>query len=118
VAFSYIHGKIRLNARRPLGRRTCDRCGTQYSRDELSWQYQWAGATLQNLRLLVCPTCMDKPNPQLRTYVPPPDPLPFFNPRPELDAGWPMETGPIYDTRHILIRDTKGVVISTSGGTV
>ena len=118
MSFVYVHGKERINARKPVGFRVCDRCGTQYSRDALRWQYAWQGSSLQNLRLLVCPPCLDKPNPQLRTYVVPPDPLPFMNPRPELDAGWPMETGPIYDTRGRVVRDTRGFVISTSGGTV
>lgn len=118
MAFVYVHGRIRLDSRHPMGFRVCDRCGTQYSRDDLAWQFEWQGATLQNLRILVCSTCLDIPNPQLRTYVPPPDPLPFWNPRIELDRGWPMETYPIYDTRGVLIRDTSGIVLTTSGGEV
>lgn len=38
---------------------------------------------LQNLRLLVCDTCLDVPSLQLKTIILPPDPLPVFNPRPE-----------------------------------
>lgn len=116
--FVYQHGHVRISARRPLGFRVCDRCGFPYSRDDLTWQMEWQGATVQNQRILVCPTCLDKLQPQLRTFVPPPDPLPFYNPRVEVDAGWPMETNPIYDTRRVLIRDTSGVVITSSGGTV
>ena len=44
---------------------------------------QWSGSQLQNLRLLVCDTCLDVPQQQLRSIVLPPDPLPVFNPRPE-----------------------------------
>jgi hypothetical protein len=118
VAFSYQHGHVRISARRPLGFRCCDRCGFNYSRDDLTWQYEWNGSSLTNLRLLVCETCRDRPNPQLRTYVPGADPIPFFNPRVDLDLGWPMETNPIYDTRGVIIRDTAGVVLTSSGGTV
>jgi len=38
---------------------------------------------LQNLRLLVCKTCLDVPQPALKTIIIPPDPLPVLNPRPE-----------------------------------
>lgn len=38
---------------------------------------------LQNLRILVCDTCLDIPAIQLKTIILPPDPLPVFNPRPE-----------------------------------
>lgn len=38
---------------------------------------------LQNLRLLVCRTCLDVPQPALKTIVIPPDPLPVYQPRPE-----------------------------------
>ena len=30
-----------------------------------------------NMRILVCATCLDIPQPQLRTYIPPPDPIPI-----------------------------------------
>lgn len=39
---------------------------------------------LQNLRILVCGICLDVPAAQLKTIILPPDPLPVFNPRPEL----------------------------------
>lgn len=38
---------------------------------------------LQNLNILVCPDCYDKPQIQLKTIILPPDPLPVRNPRPE-----------------------------------
>lgn len=85
----------------------------------MSWQYEWSGSTLQNQRILVCPPCLDIPNAQLRSYVTPPDPIPFDNPRIELDKGWPMETGPIYQPNGVgPIRTAGGVVLTTSGGTV
>jgi hypothetical protein len=33
---------------------------------------------------LVCDECLDKPNPQLKARLMPPDPVPIANPRPEL----------------------------------
>jgi hypothetical protein len=48
---------------------------------DLSWQFDWRGAQLQNLRILVCRRCLDVPHEQLRSYSPPPDPLPIVNPR-------------------------------------
>lgn len=60
---------------------------------------------LQNLRILVCRTCLDRPQIQLKTIILPPDPLPVLNPRPELydvvepsnmttlDGTWFVTTG-------------------------
>jgi hypothetical protein len=50
---------------------------------QLSWQLQWSGAKLQNLRLFVCRQCLDSPQAALKTIIIPPDPLPVLNPRPE-----------------------------------
>jgi hypothetical protein len=41
----------------------------------------WAGASLINKRLLVCNTCYDEPQQQLRAIVIPADPVPIMNPR-------------------------------------
>lgn len=54
-----------------------------YTLSDLKWQYQWAGVKLQNIRLLVCDHCADRPQEQLRTIILPPDPIPVYNPRPE-----------------------------------
>jgi hypothetical protein len=43
----------------------------------------WAGASLINKRILVCNTCMDTPQQQLRAIVIPADPMPIVNPRVE-----------------------------------
>lgn len=75
------HGHFRVDSRAPVARAVCDRCGGIYNRTDLNFQFQWAGAQLQNLQLLVCPRCMDVPQPQLRTIILPPDPLPIPNPR-------------------------------------
>lgn len=76
-------GRGSVNARNPRSLAVCDRCSFTYNLDQLTWQYQWAGVKLQNLRLLVCCECLDKPQPQLKTIVIPPDPMPTLNPRPE-----------------------------------
>lgn len=72
---------------RPRAHAICDRCGFRYNHNELQWQFQWAGTKLQNLRLLVCETCLDKPQEGLRTIVLPPDPVPISNPRPEISTA-------------------------------
>ena len=51
---------------------------------KLIWQHQWQGTQLVNLNLLVCQTCLDVPQPQLKARILPPDPVPIANPRPEL----------------------------------
>ena len=69
---------------------TCDRCGFIYNHYKLSWQYEWRGPQLQNLRFLVCDRCLDVPQENLRTIVIPPDPPPIYNARPEpygIDEG-------------------------------
>lgn len=76
-------GKARVSMRSPQAQAVCDRCYLNYSHSNLSWQMQWSGVKLQNLRILVCKTCLDCPQPQLKTIVIPPDPLPVLNPRPE-----------------------------------
>ena len=52
-----------------------------YNHNRLSWQYEWRGASLQNIRLLVCDECLDVPQQQLRAIVVPADPVPIMNPR-------------------------------------
>ncbi len=80
---SHANGKARVDTRNPSAYAICDRCGIRHNRSDLRWQMEWAGSQLQNLRLLVCQTCYDIPNEQQRVYVPPPDPVPVRDPRPE-----------------------------------
>ena len=47
----------------------------------------YRGNTLQNLRLLVCPRCLDTPQDQLRPIIVPPDPIPIKDPRPGFYAS-------------------------------
>jgi len=82
VAWRY-HGRAKTSTSRPQAYAVCDRCGIWKQNVNLSWQWEWSGVKLQNLRLLVCHQCLDVPQPQLKARVLPPDPLPIRNPRPE-----------------------------------
>lgn len=75
------HGRARVSARNPRAFAICDRCGFLTNHDRLQWQYDWAGASLINKRILVCNTCLDVPQQQLRAIVVPADPVPIQNPR-------------------------------------
>lgn len=74
-------GRARTNATKPEAHAICDRCGFRYNHNSLKWQYDWRGASLMNIRLLVCDTCNDEPQQQLRAIVVPADPVPIVQPR-------------------------------------
>lgn len=74
-------GRARTDARNPQAHAICDRCGFRYNHVALRWQYDWRGASMMNIRLLVCDTCYDAPQEQLRAIVIPADPIPIQNPR-------------------------------------
>ena len=74
-------GRARISARNPRAAGQCDRCGFIYNHADLSWQFDWAGASLINRRILVCDECNDVPQSQLRAIVVPADPVPILNPR-------------------------------------
>lgn len=77
------HGHVIVDPTAPEAMGICDRCGGAYGLRQLAWQFGWVGTILQNLRILVCPTCLDVPQEQLRTLILPPDPMPVMNARPE-----------------------------------
>ena len=87
-------GRARVNARNPQAAAVCDRCGGVYNHVDLSWQYDWAGARMINKRLLVCRSCTDTPQQQLRSIVLPADPMPVMNARPQnyVDATTDIRT--------------------------
>jgi hypothetical protein len=74
-------GRAKTSSRNPQAHAICDRCGFRYNWVNLRWQYDWRGATLQNIRILVCDTCYDTPQEQLRAIVVPADPTPIINAR-------------------------------------
>lgn len=83
MAYASRQGRARISSQNPQAAAVCDRCGHVYNHVDLSWQYDWAGASLINKRILVCDTCTDTPQQQLRTIVLPADPPPIMNARPE-----------------------------------
>jgi len=83
MAYASRSGRARTSASSPQAFAVCDRCGIWYNHVNLRWQFDYRGATLQNIRLLVCNTCYDTPQSQLRAIVLPADPVPIINPRVE-----------------------------------
>lgn len=77
------HSRVKVNSSSPRAAGRCDRCGFLFNHSDLQWQFQWAGETLQNLRLLVCDQCLDIPQEQLRARILSADPTPIVNARPE-----------------------------------
>jgi len=92
MAYASRSGRARTNATSPQAHGICDRCGFRYNHDDLSWQYDWAGASLINRGILVCSTCLDTPQEQLRAIVLPADPVPILNPRIEYFAAYSTDT--------------------------
>lgn len=83
MAYASKSGRARTNSRNPESHAICDRCGARYNHCDLQWQYDWAGAGLINKRILVCQSCLDVAQDQLRVIILPADPVPIFNPRPQ-----------------------------------
>jgi len=81
MAYASQAGRARTSARSPQAHAICDRSGFRYNHVDLRWQFDWAGASLINKRLLVCSPCNDTPQQQLRAIVVPADPMPIMNPR-------------------------------------
>jgi hypothetical protein len=51
--------------------------------ENMVWQWDWAGTSLVNKRVLVSVDELDEPQEQLRTIILPPDPPPVIYARPE-----------------------------------
>lgn len=81
MAYASQAGRARTSATNPQAHAICDRCGFRVNHVDLQWQYDWRGATMQNVRILVCNTCYDTPQEQLRAIVVPADPMPIMQPR-------------------------------------
>ena len=114
MAYASQSGRARTNPNSPQAFGVCDRCGTWYNHNSLSWQFDWRGASLQNLRILVCDRCKDVPDEQLRAIVLPADPMPIINARVEPftadeGANFPTPTGS---------KNTIGVPTYTYGNTI
>lgn len=82
MGFGDIHGKARVDPRKPRAFGASDFSGFVYNRKDLIRQMEWAGTSLIWTGMLV-PACeADKPQPQLKAIRLPPDPVPVVNPRP------------------------------------
>jgi len=103
-------GRARVSAKSPQALAICDRCGFTYNHTNLSWQFDWGGASLINKRILVCNPCLDLPQNQLRAIVLPADPVPIMNPRTEnyMEA----ETDYIIESGNTTIDPTTGLTIT------
>lgn len=77
------HGRAEVSATHPQAHAICDRCGFRYLRRQLRWTMQWVGPQIRSTGFLVCESCWDRPQEQLRTIIIPPDPIPVSDPRPE-----------------------------------
>lgn len=87
------HGRATIDRNKPNALGVCDRCGFLFNHNRLSWQMDWRGPNIQNLAILVCQSCLDKPQENgQRTIILPPDPVPIRNARPEnyVNADNPM----------------------------
>jgi len=81
MAYASQSGRAKTSSSGPQAHAICDRCGFRYNHVNLQWQYDWRGATIQNVRILVCNDCMDDPQEQQRAIVLPADPVPIMNAR-------------------------------------
>lgn len=99
-------GRAIASSRRPVAFAVCDRCGTWFNHNRLHWQHEFSGNKLINIRLLVCRSCLDVPQEQLKARNVPADPMPIRNPRPE--AFFQDET--------TFIASSTGALITTATG--
>lgn len=81
MSYASQAGRARTNPSNPQAHAICDRCGFRYNHVDLRWQFDWRGASLTNIRILVCRNCYDQAQQQLRAIVLPADPVPITNPR-------------------------------------
>lgn len=83
MAWASRSGRAVTNPEHPRAFAVCDNCRFWYNHHKLKWQREWQGTQIINKGFLVCDQCLDKPNPQLKSRLMPPDPVPIANPRPE-----------------------------------
>lgn len=81
----------------------------------MQWQFDYRGPQLQNLRILVCEHCLDKPSPFYRPIIVPPDPIPIANPRPEWFAADENTYRATQDDDRRITQDDEPRVINGGG---
>lgn len=122
------HGHASANPQSPSAWGRCDRCGFIYNHRALQFQFDYRGPRLTNLRFLVCQTCYDKPQAQLKPIMVTQDPLPIINARPEdynyANTGAISEPGSITDATtgipvptdfEIVTEDGKNITVQPLG---
>lgn len=77
MAYASKAGRAVASPSNPQAQAVCSRCSMWVRHSSLVWQDQYAGDGLVNLRILVCPDCLDIPNQQLRALALPADPVPI-----------------------------------------
>lgn len=114
MGYGSISGRALTNASKPKAHAICDRCGFRYNHSDLHFQYDYRGRTLQNTRILVCDSCMDTPQPQLKPRIVPPDPIPVRNARTEFFELYETNTRV---TQGMQVDFFTGLPISNGGDT-
>lgn len=97
-----LQGRAYTDPTAPSAPGICDRCGFKYMHSDLSWQMQFGGNQLINLRILVCDRCLDTPAEFLRAIILPPDPIPILNPRPGFYQSEEGPAPPVQSVQEIL----------------
>lgn len=77
------HSKARIDAYKPEGHGTCDRCSQIVTKADMIWEMEYRGNSLMRTGFLVCSTCLDKPYEGWRPILLPADPVPLLNSRTE-----------------------------------
>jgi hypothetical protein len=104
------HGHARVSSINPQAAGICDRCGRLFTHAKLAWQFDYRSERLQNLRILVCSSCLDEPQEQLRARILSPDPVPIFNARPEPFTT----TGFGYDESNIMVQPPPSLALGSA----
>jgi hypothetical protein len=105
--------RARTSTSSPRAWGTSDRNGHINNLERLVYQHDWRGSDIVNLRILVNPDELDKPQRQLGTYIVPPDPVSVRNARPEQYA---IEEQPV-STRYTTDGNIRGIAGTTRGTT-
>jgi hypothetical protein len=83
MGYASRSGHAITNPQAPRAFGVCDGCGRWWNLYKLRYQYEWQGTKLINTGMRKCSDCTDRPNPQLKARLLPPDPVPVRDPRPE-----------------------------------
>lgn len=111
-------GRAQTSPQNPRAFGVCDRCGCWENLDNLRFQFDYRGLKLQNLGIRVCSRCCDRPSPQLRPIILPPDPVPVLNPRPENFAAAENNYLSTEGGDHMTTEDTDPLVQEGGGNNV